>query len=470
MAEDKVNSGVDLHLDLTSTGSRKAALSKALREAARSGRLEPGTTLPSYRALAKDLGIARNTVAETYAELVSEGWLESRQGSGTSVAHRAGTPSYPETSTARAEIRPRFDFRPGRPDPTSFPRTAWLTAARKAVNSAPTDAFGPGDPHGRIELRRALAGYLARTRGVSTDPRNIVVCSGFSQAAEILTRLGSTAPFALESYGLPFHRQIFEGSGPTIAVPIDERGCNTGELGSTNARTVVLTPSHQFPTGVALHPSRRTAAIRWARAHDGLVVEDDYDGEFRYDRTPVGAMQSLDPDRVLYLGSVSKSLSPGIRVGWMVLPEHLLKPILAIKGVRESTVGVVDQLTLAELITSGAYDRHVRSMRLKYRRRRDELVRALEQRAPHIGSTGISAGLQAVLTLPEGTEDAVLKMAGGVGIAVEGLSWFRHPAASSGMGNGVLVGFSAPSDNSYTAAVDALVSVLALTTPGRQRG
>ena len=469
MAEIEVNSGIDLHLDLAQDGSRRAALGAALRDAVTSGRLEPGTTLPSYRTLARDLSIARNTVAETYAELVSEGWLEARQGSGTRVAHRARAVTS-TTAIPRPEIRPRYDLRPGRPDPGGFPRSVWLAASKRAVNAAPTEAFGPGDPHGRIELRRALADYLARTRGVQVDPRRIVVCSGFSQAADILTQLRATGPFALESYGLPYHRMVFEKAGATSPVDIDENGCCTDQLELTDARTLVLTPSHQFPTGSPLHPARRTEAIRWARKHDGLIVEDDYDGEFRYDRTPVGAMQSLDPDRVLYIGSASKSLSPGIRVGWMVVPEHLLDAILAVKGVREATVGVIDQLTLADMIASGAYDRHVRAMRLKYRRRRDMLVDALEERAPHIGTMGISAGLQAVLTLPEDTEDAVLARAGEVGIALEGLAWFRHPNTRDDIGDGVLAGFAAPSDNSYAAAVDALVGVLAFTDPNRRRG
>lgn len=468
MGEIEVNSGWDLHLGLAPEGSRKAALGSALREAIRSGRLRPGMRLPSYRALATDLGIARNTVAETYGELVSEGWLEARQGSGTSVAHRAASSMRAATSTVRPESRPTFDLRPGRPDPASFPRAPWLSASRKALNAAPVDAFGPGDPHGRIELRRALAGYLTRTRGVTADPRRIVVCSGFSGAAQILTRVADTAPFAVESYGLPFHRALFEHTGPTPALPVDENGCRTSTLGGMPARTVVLTPSHQFPTGASLHPRRRTEALAWARDNDGLVVEDDYDGEFRYDRTPVGAMQSLDPERVLYIGSVSKSLSPGIRVGWMVVPEHLLDPILAIKGERESAVGTIDQLTLAELITSGAYDRHVRSARSKYRRRRDALADMIRQRAPHVEPMGISAGLQAVLTLPIGTEQSVLQTAGEKGIALEGLSWFRHPRAAEDLVDGILVGYSAPTDRHYPAAIEALSSVLALTAPGRR--
>ncbi|WP_072802751.1 MocR-like pyridoxine biosynthesis transcription factor PdxR [Rhodococcoides yunnanense] len=469
MAESKVNSGFDLHVDLAAGGSRKAALGAALRNAVRSGRLNPGTRLPSYRALAHDLGIARNTVAETYAELVSEGWLEARQGSGTRVAHRGGAGAVASRSVVPPQMRPRFDFRPGRPDASTFPRSAWLSAVRRAVDRAPSDAFGPGDPHGRIELRRALADYLARTRGVRTDARRIVVCSGFWQAATILAESGIAGPFALESHGLPFHRTIFEKSGPTLAVPVDDNGCITQSLSELDARTVVLTPSHQFPTGVSLDPKRRIAAVEWARERSGLVVEDDYDGEFRYDRLPVGAMQSLDPDCVLYVGSVSKSLSPGIRVGWMAVPERWLDPILAAKGVRESTVGVIDQLTLAEMITSGAYDRHVRAMRNKYRARRDVLAAAVRGRVPHIGTLGISAGLQAVLTLPDGSERSVLRAAGDAGIALEGLSMFRHPAAVGPVRDGIVVGFAAPSDRSYSQAVDALMSVLTARAPALRR-
>ncbi|MDJ0394797.1 PLP-dependent aminotransferase family protein [Rhodococcus sp. G-MC3] len=469
MVRSKVNSpGVDLHLSLSPEGSRRAALGEALRDSVRSGRLEPGTKLPSYRALAEDLNIARNTVAEIYGELVSEGWLEARQGSGTRVTHRGAVESRASSSVVPAATRPQFDLRPGRPDPAAFPRAAWLSAARRAIYRSPTDAFGPGDPHGRIELRRALADYLARTRGVRTDARRIIICSGFAQAAQILTDSGRAAPFALESYGLPFHRMIFDKAGPSVAIAMDERGCLTDTLGSTEARTVVLTPSHQFPTGASLHPQRRTAAIEWARQHDGLIVEDDYDGEFRYDRTPVGAMQSLDPDRVLYVGSVSKSLSPGIRVGWMAVPEFLLDPILAAKGEREATVGVVDQLTLAELIVTGAYDRHVRAVRTKYRRRRDELVRAVNERAPHVAAMGISAGLQAVLTLPAGSAKTVLRASSEIGLALESLEMFRHPDSPDAPVDAVLVGFSAPSDNAYPQAIDALVSILTLTAPGRR--
>lgn len=200
--------------------------------------------------------------------------------------------------------------------------------------------------------------------------------------------------------------------------------------------------------------------IDWARANDALVLEDDYDGEFRYDRVPVGALQGLDPERVVHLGSVSKSLSPAVRLGWMVLPAHLVDGVLAAKGEREAWASVPDQLTLADFIESGRYDRHVRRMRQRYRHRRDQLVTALADRAPHVTATGIAAGLHAVLRLPPGTEASVVKAASWQGLAVDGLSAFRHPGAVMPGADGLVVGYSAPSERAYGAAVDALIGCL----------
>ncbi|MFM9367243.1 PLP-dependent aminotransferase family protein [Streptomyces sp. Da 82-17] len=470
--------GTDLHLDLPSTGSRRAALLHALRSAVRSGRLAPGTLLPPYRALAADLGIARNTVAEAYAELVAEGWLVARQGSGTRVAERtvpASPVRVPKRSPAReasarkpaARARgPRFDLRQGQPDPASFPRTAWVASVRRAVNAAPHEAFGPAAPQGRIELRTALAEYLARARGVRTSPERIVICAGFAHALRLLFggAGGSGAgvlrgPLAVEEYGLAFHRALLGAAAVrTVPLPLDEQGARTGELGSE--RAVLLSPAHQFPTGGPLHAERRAAAVDWARARGGLVLEDDYDGEFRYDRRPVGAVQGLDPERVVYLGSVSKSLSPALRLGWMVLPDHLVDDVLRVKGEREAWTGVTDQLALADFLECGSYDRHVRRMRLRYRRRRDRLVRALTERAPHIPVTGVAAGLHAVLRLPPGTEPSTLKAARWQGLALDGLADFRHPEARGPLREGLVVGYATPPEHAYPAAVDALCAAL----------
>nr|BEK70321.1 PLP-dependent aminotransferase family protein [Kitasatospora purpeofusca] len=464
--------GADLHLDLPATGSRRSALMDALREAIRSGRLAPGTRLPPYRALAADLGIARNTAADAYAELVAEGWLTARQGSGTTVAERAEP--VPPTRARRSSRppRPAHDLRQGQPDAAAFPRTAWLAAGRRALTAAPNEAFGPGDPQGRRELREALADYLARARGVRTDPDRIVVCSGFAHALRLLfdgpravLPARTAGSLAVEGYGLAFHRGLLAAAGATTRpLPLDEHGARVGGLAEDpEIRTALLTPAHQFPTGGPLHPGRRAAVVDWARGRGGLVLEDDYDGEFRYDRQPVGALQGLDPERVVYLGTASKSLSPALRLGWMVLPDHLVDRVLAAKGEREAWASALDQLTLAEFIDSGGYDRHVRRMRRRYRDRRDRLVGALAEHAPHIEVTGIAAGLHAVLRLAPGTERSVLKAAAYRGLVLDGLADYRHPllaAEAMPATDGLVVGYATPPDHAYPAALEALCAIL----------
>jgi len=458
MADPWVNStGSDLHLELAGTGGNRVRLMAALREAIRSGRLAPGTRLPPYRSLAADLGIARNTVAEAYAELVAEGWLTARQGSGTRVAPRA-VPLRKERPRAAsaAPARPRHDLRPSSPDASAFPRSAWLASARRALTAAPSEAFGVGDPRGRVELRRALAEHLGRARGVHADPDLIVVCSGFAHALRLLGRVlrGSAA---VESYGLDFHRGLLAEAGVrTVPLVIDEHGARVADLPETGAGTVLLTPAHQYPTGGPLHPERRAAVVDWARATGGLILEDDYDGEFRYDRQPVGAVQGLDPDHVVYLGSASKSLSPALRLGWMVLPDHLVDGVLAAKGERELSSSALDQLTLADFIDSGSYDRHLRRMRQVYRRRRDRLVAALAERAPHLRVTGIAAGLHAVLELPDGTEASTLARAARHGLALDPLTPYRHPDSPMPPREGLVVGYGTPAEHAFPGALDAL--------------
>ncbi|MFD4136006.1 PLP-dependent aminotransferase family protein [Streptomyces goshikiensis] len=469
MSRSWVNSaeriGADLHLALAGTGSRRAALARALREAIQEGRLAAGVRLPPYRSLAADLGIARNTAADAYAELVAEGWLTARQGSGTRVAERAAPARAARVpkKTPTGSAAPAHNLMQGRPDASSFPRTAWATSTRRALTAAPHDAFGPGDPQGRIELRTALADYLARVRGVRTSPERIVICAGFSDALRLLFGGGVLrGPLAVEAYGLAFHRALLSADGVrTVPLGLDERGTRTEELeGRRDVRSVLLTPAHQFPVGGPLSPARRGAAVDWARARGGVVIEDDYDGEFRYDREPIGAVQALDPDHVLYVGSASKSVSPALRLGWMVLPERLVAPVLAAKGLRERWTSGVDQLTFADLITCGAYDRHVRQMRQRYRDRRGRLVAALAEHAPHIEVTGIAAGLHAVLRLPPGTETAAVNAATRLGLALDGLDGFRHPATGTALFDGLVVGYAAPPDHAYAAALDALCRIL----------
>jgi GntR family transcriptional regulator / MocR family aminotransferase len=460
---------LDLHLDVRRGGRGiGAALTHALRDAVRGGRLTPGTRLPSSRALAADLGLARNTVADAYAELVAEGWLTARQGSGTRVAERAaprrgraGRPAPPPEHPLNPRVA--YNLMPGTPDASAFPRAAWAAATRRALTAAPSDAFGYQTSAGRPELRRALAGYLARARGVDVTPDRIVVCSGFMHGLRLLAqvlRARGARRVAVEAYGLGIHREALTAGGlRTEPLPYDAAsGTRTDGL-TAHTHAALLTPSHQFPTGVPLLPEQRQAAIDWARRTGGLLLEDDYDGEFRYDRQPVGALQGLDPEHVAYVGTASKSLSPALRLGWLVLPTRLLPEVLAAKGEAEGYSSGLDQLTLAEFIDSGAYDRHVRAMRQRYRRRRDHLVAALAARAPHIRVTGIAAGLQALIELPPGTEQSAVDRARREGLAVSHLAF--HAYAPSGSARDALIaGYGAPPDHLFPGAVAALCRAL----------
>lgn len=471
--------GGDLHLDLSGRRAAgiglRAALEDALREAVQDGRLAPGTRLPSSRALGEDLGIARNTVVEAYGQLTAEGWLASRQGSGTTVAGRT-TPRPPGRRAAelpRGRRTARYDLMPGRPDVSLFPRTAWLSAARRALATAPHEAFDYGSPLGRIELRQALTDYLARVRGVRTDPDHLLICSGFTQGIGLLCtalreggagRARGTRTLAVEGYGLPPQREMVRAAGLTPApLPLDCSGARTDLLGARRDAAVLLTPAHQYPTGAALAAERRSAAVGWAREQDGYVIEDDYDGEFRYDRQPLGAMQALDPERVVYAGTAAKSLAPGLRLAWLALPDALVEPVARLKQLADTMSPVLDQLTLAELITSGTYDRHVRRCRLHYRRRRDALVAALAEQAPHVRVTGIAAGLHAVLQLPPGapSEVELLARAEEFELAVTGLSWhLADPALAPDAPPALVVGYATPPDHLFPAALDALCGLL----------
>jgi len=455
----------DLHLDLREVirpgarGARELLLT-ALRDAVRSGRLAPGTLLPPSRHLATDLGLARNTVAEAYAELVAEGWLASRQGAGTWVVN-TGTEHRPARPRGVRAV-PTHNLMPGSPDVSDFPRTQWAASTRRALATAPTEALRMGDPRGRPELREALAEYLARARGVRTSAESIVVCAGVRHGVELLARVfGPRGPIAVEAYGLFIFRDAIAALGiPTVPIGIDDDGAVISDLDRVQAPAVLLTPAHHSPMGMSLHPSRRTEVVEWAQRTDGYVLDDDYDGEFRYDRQPIGALQALSPDRIVYLGSTSKSLSQTLRLGWMVVPDSLMDPALAAAGGAQFYVDAVSQLTMADFIVTGQYDRHIRRMRGRYRRRRDALVEALT--GFEVGITGLSAGVNLLLTLPDGTEHAVLRRAGEAGIALSGLAIMRHPLAGpeTPFADGIVVGFAAPAEHAFGAAVDALCDVL----------
>ena len=451
--------GVDLHLDLSGTRVR-AGLEGALRDAILAGRLRADTRLPSSRALAADLGIARNTVAEVYSQLIAEGWLTARTGSGTSVApHRAPAPGVPVTARPEQAV-PRYDLRAGVPDLSAFPRRAWLATARKVLANAPDYLLGYPDPRGLPQLRAALAGYLARARGVTADPGHIVICAGFAHGLAGISRAlraTGSATLAVEAYGHQFHRDIAAGQGLRLQpLPVDGMGAVIGRAAGADA--MLLTPAHQFPLGVTLHPRRRREVADWG----GVVIEDDYDGEFRYDRQPVGALQTLAPDHVIYAGTASKSLAPSLRLGWLVVPPRLLDAVTAELAAGPSAL---DQLTLAEFITSGAYDRQIRRARLAYRRRRDRLAAALRRQGLRV--TGIAAGMHAVLELPRTSlEHAALSGASEHGLAIDGLGHYRAGGTGPdddghGVRAGLVIGYGRPPEHAYTTALARLCAVLA---------
>ncbi|MFB6724255.1 PLP-dependent aminotransferase family protein [Kribbella sp. NPDC056345] len=449
--------GADLHLDLAASRGRND-LVQALHTSIRTGRLPAGTRLPSSRSLAKDLGIARNTVADAYGQLVAEGWLTARQGSGTVVASRAHIAPTPVATLPPVRTF-RYDLTPGSPDVSTFPRGEWLAAARKAWPAAPNEAFGLGDPRGRIELRRTLADYLARARGVRADPERILICSGYVQALSLLCEtvrnLGGTT-VATEEFGYSLHRDVIRARGlQPVPLALDEYGADVSQL---TGQAALLTPAHQMPTGVPLSPERRTAAVEWAAKSGAVLIEDDYDGEFRYDRQAVGALQALDPERVVYTGTASKSLAPGVRLAWMVLPQHLLEPVIAVKRVADYQTATLEQLVLAEFIASGHYDRHVRRSRLHYRRRRDRLVELLAERAPNVKVAGIAAGMHVLLDVPGDAEDMV-ERAARQGLGLASMSTY-HFAPTPATRQAVIVGYGTPPDHAYPGALDLLCQVL----------
>jgi GntR family transcriptional regulator/MocR family aminotransferase len=444
--------GVDLHLEPEAGDGRRVGLERALRDAVRDGRLAPGTRLPATRRLAGELGISRGTAKAAYDQLVAEGYLTARQGSGTQVAQLPSTDTEAPDAAAHARA-PRFDLRPGSPDVGAFPAAAWLRALRRAIATAPLLAYDYGDPRGRIELRTALSGYLGRTRGVIAPPERIVITSGYVQGLALLTRVLDGADIAMEDPGLPFHREVVRRNGGNV-VPagVDERGVCPEQLGEVAA--VVVTPAHQYPTGVSLHPTRRRALTDWARARGALIIEDDYDGEFRYDRQPVGALQGMAPGQAVYLGTASKTLGPALRLGWMVLPPHLVDAVADAKLHSDHHTETIGQLALAELIESHAYDRHVRACRLRYRRRRDQLLDRLGNRR---GVRGIAAGLHALVEV--GDEAEVLARAEAEGLAVGRLGDHWH-APGEGRPQGLVIGYGTPRERVYPEALEVLGKVL----------
>jgi len=434
----------------------------SIRDAIRAGRLPRGSPLPPSRVLAADLGVSRGVVVEAYQQLVSEGYLASYAGGYTQVA--AGpAPTVAGLRLAR-ETPPRIDLSYGRADVSSFPRAAWLRAIRGALASAPNDLFGYLAGSGVPELRTAIAGYLNRVRGTMAQPDQIVISTGYAQGIALLvgvlassgaTRLALEDPSSGDD-ALPAARTAgLEVTG----IPVDRNGIRVDLLAASGADAVVLTPSHQWPTGSVLSAERRAAVLRWAAGSGAVVIEDDYDSEYRYDRTPVGALQGMAPDRVVYAGSASKTLAPGLRLGWFVMPGHLAEPMAEAKIAADRGSPALEQLALADLIARGEFDRHLRRMRPVYRRRRDALLAALSRRLPWLEPAGVSAGLHLVTWLPPGLDEAtVVDAAARSGVGIEGVTPYRisHPGPG-----GLIFGYATVNEQAIAEGVDILAGIIA---------
>ena len=389
-------------------------LAGELRDAIRAGRLRTGVRLPASRALAAQLGVSRGVVTDAYEQLSAEGWLAARRGAGTvvSAAPAAARPA-PE-APRRAAVR--FDFTPTTPDVSLFPRRQWARAIARAAAEAPDAELDYGSGLGSATLREALAGYLGRVRGTAAEPGAIVVCGGYSQATRLI--FGALADrgvrrVAFEDPSLSDHWDAAERAGlEPVAVPLDHDGLRVDALAAARADVAVVTPSHQFPTGAVMGPERRHALLAWAHAGAGrLVVEDDYDAEFRYDRRPLAALQGLDPERVVYVGTASKSYAPALRLGWIAAPPALAPALAAEKLAADGGSPTLDQLALAHLIGSGEHDRHLRRVRRAYAERRDRLVAALAAAIPAGRIEGAAAGVHLVLALPVALDPLRLRRA-----------------------------------------------------------
>ena len=433
----------------------------SIRDSIRAGRLARGTSLPPTRVLAADLGVSRGVVVEAYAQLAAEGYLASYAGGYTQVA--AGPAAAAAGAGPADRKRPRIDLSYGRADVSSFPRAAWLRAIRRALAEAPNDLFGYLSGRGVPQLRVAIADYLNRVRGTVAQPDQIVICTGYAQGVALLIgvlaaagarRLALEDPSSADD-ALPVARAA---GLEVIGVPVDGDGIRADLLRDSGADAVILTPSHQWPTGSVLSPANRAAVLRWAAGRGAIVVEDDYDAEYRYDRTPVGALQGLAPDRVVYAGSASKTLAPGIRLGWLVLPAPLAGPVAEAKIAADRGSPALEQLALADLITRGEFDRHLRRMRPVYRRRRDALLAALARHLPWLEPAGVSAGLHLVTWLPPRLDEAaVVAAAARAGVGIDGVTPYRigHPGPG-----GLIFGYATAGEQAIAEGVAILTRVI----------
>ena len=455
-----------VELDRSRPRGLRAQLERGLRQAIARGSLAPGTVLPPSRVLANELVVSRSLVVGAYEQLVIEGYLEARQGSGTQVRALPGISGTPGTAASGNALywpvpvgRDGAIPGSGLPDLALFPRDEWLRHYRDVLRESPDSALTYPPPRGVHELRTALTAYLGRVRGVRTSPDQIVVCGGFSQGLVLvcraLRRRGVTR-IAVEDPCFVFHRTLIASAGlEAVPVPVDEQGLQASRLTGLDVGAVLLAPAHSYPSGVVLSADRRVELLNWARAADAFVIEDDYDAELRYDRLPIGALQGLDPERVVYGGTVSKVLSPALRLGWLVVPRQFIEDVITAKFADDFASEALGQLTLARFIDSGSLARHLRHVRPVYRSRRDRLLAELDAHLPQLRPSGEAAGLHLLLRLPAGLDpDFVSEAAADHGIHLEQASW--HWADRDKAPSALLIGYGALRESTLAQGIAAL--------------
>ena len=458
----------ELVIDLERNGgdALHRQIEASIRERIRSGALPAGIALPPTRALAAELGVTRGVVVEAYAQLVAEGYLTSRSGGYTQVAPTAGSPatgSRPELRTRPRPPAPEVDFGYGRANLAAFPRAAWLRSVRRVLAETADDRLGYLDGRGAVELRSALAAYLNRVRGTDADPEMIIITNGYAQAVALLIGVMSARgarTLAVEDPSASDDaRPIADAVGMNVVgVPVGDDGVRVDAVAELDADILILTPSHQWPTGGVLAPEPRAAVLAWAQRTGALILEDDYDAEYRYDRAPVGAIQGLDPDRVAYAGTASKTLAPGFRLGWIILPPQLVEPFAEAKLLADRGSPILDQLTFADFLSRGEFDRHLRRMRPVYRARRDALLDALAEHLPELEPAGIAAGLHLVAWLPRDlNEQTVIAAAAREGVAVAAISPYRLSPSPRG---GLIFGYSNLNERVIADGVERLARAI----------
>ena len=432
-------------------------LEHRLRAAIRDGRLAAGARLPSSRGLAAELGISRGVVTSAYEQLAAEGYLDSRRGAPVRVAQAVrAQPPRPPAPPLTAKFA--YDFTPGLPDLAGFPRERWLRSLRVAWRESALDAVGYGDPRGPSELREALADYLGRVRGAAADPEHLIVCTGFRQGLALTCRwllASGIDRVALEDPGWHAQRLIVEDAGLAVTpVPVDQHGIDVAALERSGADAVIVTPAHQFPTGAVLAAPRRAGLIEWAERGDRLIIEDDYDAELCHER--VGSLHGLAPDRVLYIGSASKRLTPGMRLGWMLPPSWMSWALISAKAIEDAGSEVAGQLALADFIVRGEFERHLRRMRLHYRQRRAALLAALAHELPSWRPVATVDGLYVTAVLPDHLDEpALLAAAARVGVGIEGLSLHSYTGGSP---PGVVLGHGCMAEPAIERGVELLAA------------